>query len=92
MIPLVVPCTVAESTQQFNMTVSEQMISVDAEISVQIVAGITPEFEGQYEYTPSAETITIPCSDYKMVDNITINPIPSNYGLITYNGAILTVS
>ena len=92
MIPLVVNCTVAESTQQYNMTVSEQTVAVDAEISVQIVAGITPEFEGDYEYTPRSESITIPCAEYKMLDNITINPVPSNYGLITWNGAFLTVS
>ena len=92
MIPLVVNCTVAESTQQYDMTVSERTVSVDAEVSMQIVAGITPEFDGDYAYTPRSEQIVIRCTDRKMVDDITIDPIPSNYGLITWNGAYLTVS
>ena len=28
----------------------------------------------------------------RMTGNVTINPIPSNYGLITWNGAFITVS
>lgn len=49
-------------------------------------------YEGAYEWTPSAEAQYIPIADQKATENIKINPIPSNYGLITWDGSILTVS
>ena len=49
-------------------------------------------YTGTYEATPSAETQTLNTAGLTMTDNITINPIPNNYGLITWNGATLTVS
>ena len=49
-------------------------------------------YSGEYEFTPSAETQTIPTSNKTLAQDITINPIPSNYGLITWDGSTLTVS
>lgn len=49
-------------------------------------------YTGEYEVTPTTETQTLTTVGKRMTDNVTINPIPSNYGLITYNGAVLTVS
>ena len=49
-------------------------------------------YTGDYTLTPSAETQIIPTNGLRMTDNITVNPIPNNYGLITWNGTILTVS
>lgn len=43
--------------------------------------------------TPTQETQTITAdAGYTGLGTVTVNPIPSNYGLITYNGSILTVS
>lgn len=50
------------------------------------------KYEGEYEVTPTEETITLSTSNLQMTHNVTINPIPSNYGLITWNGTTLTVS
>lgn len=50
------------------------------------------EYEGAYEVTPSAEEQTLPTSDRVLAADIVINPIPNNYGLITYNGTTITVS
>ena len=50
------------------------------------------EYEGAYEFTPSGETQTVEIARKKATANIIINPVPSNYGLITWNGAWLTVS
>lgn len=49
-------------------------------------------YAGAYEWTPSAETQVIPIADMIAAQDITINPVPSNYGLITWNGSYLTVS
>lgn len=55
-------------------------------------AVLPPSYEGEYEVTPSEETQTLATDSLYMRGNITINPIPSNYGLITWNGSTLTVS
>ena len=49
-------------------------------------------YPGPYEVTPTQSTQTLSTEDLLMVQDVTINPIPSNYGLITWDGAVLTVS
>ena len=49
-------------------------------------------YEGDYEITPSAEVQVLATNQKRMTGNITVNPIPSNYGLITTDGSIITVS
>lgn len=49
-------------------------------------------YSREYIVTPSSETQTLDTEGLMMTRNITINPIPSNYGLITWNGSTLTVS
>lgn len=51
-----------------------------------------PEFSGPYTITPTQQTQTLATQGKKMTQNIVVNPIPSNYGLITWNGSTLTVS
>lgn len=51
-----------------------------------------PNYSGPYEVTPSRETQTLETAGKRCSQNIVVNPIPSNYGLITYNGSTLTVS
>ena len=53
---------------------------------------LPPSYEGPVEVTPSGEGQTLDTANLYMRDNITINPIPNNYGLITYDGANITVS
>lgn len=53
---------------------------------------LPPSYSGSYEVTPSSETQTLDTDSFYMNGNITINPIPNNYGLITWNGSTLTVS
>lgn len=49
-------------------------------------------YAGPYEFTPTQSTQTAAVADKVCTQNITINPIPSNYGLITWDGSVLTVS
>lgn len=51
-----------------------------------------PDYQGETEFTPSEDEQIIPVAGKSVLENIKINPIPNNYGLITWNGAILTVS
>ena len=61
-------------------------------VAAPIVVGLLPEYDGSYEVTPSEETQVLKTKDKQTRENIVINPIPQNYGLITYNGSIITVS
>lgn len=51
-----------------------------------------PYFDGPYEFTPSASAQTIAIEEKMGRSDIIINPIPNNYGLITWDGSTLTVS
>ena len=51
-----------------------------------------PAYEGPYSVTPSNAGQTLETNGMRLLDNITINPIPNKYGLIGWNGSILTVS
>lgn len=49
-------------------------------------------YEGEYTVTPAREAIVLETLGKEMERNITVNPIPQNYGLITWDGSIITVS
>lgn len=51
-----------------------------------------PIYDGVTEITPSSEPQILSTTNTTVVQDIVINPIPSNYGLITWNGSVLTVS
>lgn len=51
-----------------------------------------PAYGGTYEITPNNETQILETNEKYLNNNITINPIPNNYGLITWNGTTITVS
>lgn len=50
------------------------------------------DYEGQYIVTPNENTQTLVTSGKTLDQNITVKPIPNNYGLITYDGTKITVS
>lgn len=51
-----------------------------------------PVYDGPMEVTPTQETQTLSTTMKSVLGDIVVNPIPSNYGLITWNGSTLTVS
>ena len=51
-----------------------------------------PAYDGPMEITPTDEPQTLETTMRSLIDNIVINPIPSDYGKITWNGSTLTVS
>lgn len=53
---------------------------------------LPPAYSGEYSFTPSDNEQVAEVKEKWLTDNITIAPIPSNYGLITYNGTSITVS
>ena len=86
---------------KLTATFKPQTVSVDidaATMGVTLGAPVAKEYVdvqtyvGEYEVTPSAETQTLDTAGMRMSRAVTINPIPQNYGLITWNGSFLTVS
>lgn len=80
------------SAQPINIRVKGDKLRGQMGITAPIAAITVPYFDGPYEYTPSAEEQTIPINGKQADQDITINPIPNNWGLITWNGSVLTVS
>lgn len=68
------------------------LTSVDGEAGVVVDIGSYAIFDGAYAVTPTAQTQTLETANMALSANVIINPIPSNYGLITWNGSHLTVS
>ena len=52
----------------------------------------TEPYTGEYEFTPTQNTQVVEIEHKRASRNIIINPIPQNYGLITWDGSKLTVS
>ena len=76
-----------------DMAVSFQDDPVSVAVSFGEYTRIDYEhYDGPYEVTPTAETQTLDTEDKVLAQSVVINPIPSNYGLITWNGSVLTVS
>lgn len=73
-------------------TASTVVLDGEMGIFTKIREGDLPYYSGAVEVTPSQETQILQTADTILLENITINPIPSNYGLITWNGIALTVS
>ena len=54
--------------------------------------GTRPHYQGDTEFVPTQTTQTVHTAGLLVDTDIVIDPIPSNYGRITWNGAFLTVS
>lgn len=84
--------TLSKSVISVTPSVTPNRITATASIINQIKTSDMPEYTGAVEVTPSNETQVLQTRNKAVLSNITINPIPSNYGLITWNGSIITVS
>lgn len=51
-----------------------------------------PFYDGPYEIVPTSTPQVLGTSGLAMHRDVTIGAVPSNYGLITYDGSTLTVS
>lgn len=64
---------------------------IDGQVG-QFTAVYPDSYTGALEITPSAEAQVLPTAHLTMPGNIVVNPIPNNYGLVTWNGSTLTIS
>lgn len=91
-LPIIVPMTIAEEGERIALGVSEseEALSMSLGVSVNTVAG--EHYEGETDFTPTAERQIISTAGLIMDGDIYVEPIPSNYGLITWNGSFIRVS
>ena len=87
---MIVELTVAENSVEMGVTTDALSFGVESPIVVQEV--LIPVYAGAYEIAPTAEQQTIPVHGFRFEQDLIIDPIPSNYGLITWDGVTLTVS
>lgn len=57
-----------------------------------VVVPVGEYYMGEYVVTPTDTEQVLLTDGLISAHNIVINPIPSNYGKINWNGAVLTVS
>lgn len=91
-LPIVVQLIVDHSATEFQLSVESNLVEVGMQVDTAVVAAHVPVYDGEYVFTPTQNTQIVPINGKLATDNITINPIPSNYGLITWNGSVLRVS
>lgn len=59
---------------------------------VEVVDHVLPDYTGATDVIPRTWVQTLPTKNTSVRSDITVREIPSNYGLITWDGSVLTVS
>ena len=80
------------SAEAFGYSEYETSVS-NPSYTLDVVGGVSdvPSYDGEYEFSPGEETQTVSSGGYFLAKDITINPIPSNYGRIAWDGNAITV-
>lgn len=83
-----------DSAQEYNLDIEQdESLNYILDSGVAIVNYIEGEiYEGPYSVMPSLDPQILKTNGYILTKDITVGAIPSNYGLITWNGMTLTVS
>lgn len=88
-----IPVTLTVSETDYTLQVSVEegtSAALTVDTAIQLIDG--EHYEGEYTVTPSATAQTLATEGLVMTQDVTIAPIPNNYGLITWDGSVLTVS
>lgn len=80
-----------EEPEDITLEVSEDA-PVAISVSGVVEVPVADTYAGPYEFTPGDLQQIIHIQGLMAVSDITINPIPNNYGKISWNGSTLTVS
>lgn len=77
-----------------KFAISDQHIPVKFERVQTATALVGGElYDGVVEITPSRETQTLQTTGKVLAEDITVNPIPKEYGLVTYdNRKVITIT
>ena len=89
---IAIPMRVAVSDVAVPVSVSANEIGVSMSLGVAFAMYEGETYQGEYEFTPTTETQTVQTANKMLLENITINPIPSDWGHISWNGSVLTIT
>lgn len=89
---ITIPMHVSVSGASIPMAVSDDGHNYRVGIGSQYSLIRNGNYSGPYTFTPSDEDQIIQCDNLVMQHDITIAAIPDNYGKITWDGSIITVS
>ena len=92
LIPITVPVLVSNNNEALAISIGNSAESIPMGIGCSYSAGEYDNYEGPYEVTPGPETQVLETNGKVMINNVTVKPIPQNYGLVTWNGSVLTIS
>lgn len=68
-------------------------VDYNLESDIEMVTHVSGNpYQGPYSVIPNTTEQVLNTKDLLCEENITVGAIPSNYGLITWNGSVLTVS
>lgn len=77
---------------EISLEVEERLPSLSLGIESPIIVTQAKNFQ-EKTVTPSEYTQIVRADDgHDALSSVRVNPIPSNYGRITWNGSVLTVS
>lgn len=80
------------STKQLSGSITTAKMEIGGDIIYNGYMGDIPVYVGPYEVTPTQEEQVLQTDNRLMTENLIVNPIPENYGLITWNGSHLRIS
>lgn len=86
-MPRLVLRTDAETRLDFGAA-SDAHVAASAQVRIDRL----PDYDGATEVTPSGVAQILQTAGKSVGSDIIVNPIPSNYGLIEWDGSIITVS
>lgn len=76
-----------------TLTVTEpDEVAFSAAEYIPVHVSDAPEYDGPYEVSAARWAQVLPTAGHLMTSDLTVRPVPSNYGLITWDGSVLTVS
>lgn len=77
------PAVVVRAGKQGGVAVGTQTVQKPSDI---------PYYSGSYTITPGPQAQTLKTEELRMAQDLTIEAIPKNYGLITQIGTFLIIS
>ena len=91
---MIVEVIFEEIDEELEVEFSEDDMEMDADFeNLQIVNIAGDPYKGAYAVAPKTEQQILPTKGKTMAEDVTIHPIPKEYGLITYDhNRTITVS
>ena len=77
---------------RINGALRSRSFKVNGSVVCNAVNPVFDYYDGPYEVTPTQSTQTLSTQEKILLENVIVNPIPNNYGLITWNGNTIKVS